>query len=154
MRRGCAAGCTAGCDESVAVVVVVLAEGTGVVLRLLLLATLEGLDADDAAAAATRLVGSACSCGTGVLEMGWSRRFSSIGAALAEIRPFVWERGVVARSDLIRLPFVSLSEMPDLMDAWLPDFWVMARELGERNDVVSVCALLANVLVEGESRYS
>lgn len=64
MRRGCAAGCTvagctAGCDESVAVVVVVLAEGTGVVLRLLLLATLEGLDTDEAAAAAPRLVGSA-----------------------------------------------------------------------------------------------
>lgn len=142
MRRGCAAGCAV----SVAVVVVVRAEGTGVVLRLLLLITLAG-------AAGVRFIGSACSCATGVLDMGCSRRFSSTGAALAA-DPLVCERGVAARSDLTRLPLVSLSEMPDLSEAWLPDFWVMASELGERKDVVSVCALLASVLVDGESRYS
>lgn len=141
-------GCGAGWELSVAVVVVVVvrADGTGVVLRLL---------PETLAAVGTRLAGSACSCGTGVLESGCSRRFSSTGAAAADLAvvplPFAWDR---AETDLVRLPLVSFSEMPDLREAWLPDFWVMASELGERREVVSVCALLAKVLEDGESRYS
>lgn len=128
-------------------VVVLRAEGTGVVLRLL---------PETLAAVGTLLAGSACSCVTGVLESGCSRRFSSTGGdATFAMEPFCWDRGVAALSDCFtKWPLVSLSEIPDLRDAWLLDFWVMASELGERNEVVSVCALLAKVLVDGESRYS
>lgn len=108
------------------------------------------------AAAGTRFAGSAWSWGTGVLESGCSRRFSSTSPVVVlAADPFGWDRGVAARSlDLTRLPLVSFREMPDLREAWLLDFWVMASELGERSEVVSVCALLARVLEDGESRYS
>jgi len=78
---------------AVVVWVVLRAEGTGVVLRLL---------PETLAAVGVLLVGSACSWVTGVLESGCSRRFSSTGGDATTFAdgpfPFGWERGVVERS--------------------------------------------------------